>query len=292
MPTPIPSGEKTAFLDIIKIGLPDQVNYMNTNLVNYEDIPLIVHQNIDYFIEFPQFLAIALNCFTNATMLSVGIYYKQTIVVPVTDTLLIVNSTFSDTITIDINLNFLDILNNSVIYDLIINNVNIVTLNVASGSSINILDPFSASGSITVLNIKNVRNNASTVSTLQFGSLVGLIQVDDGAFFGGYNEVNIELPCAIPVTGLGVTNITFNSMTIGWTNPVITGWLYATLYYRESNTTSWIQVDKTIGDFLSDNGFIFTQLQPSTFYDFQVIITCINGGQSVPIAISQQTTNI
>ena len=291
MPTPIPGGEKAAFIAIVKISFPNEALIVNNIMNNYEDIPIVINRMVDYYTSYPQFLNIAMSCFDNAALLAAGIYFNQTIVLGITNPALIINSNITGSAVINLPNNYLNILSNSSIDDIVLDGTNTGNIWIGSGSVVNILDASDGASSINAIFIKNLRNNPSTLKTLFTNSNVGPIMVDDGAYYYGDGSTDTTVACANPVTDLAATNVTYNAALITWSNPASTDWLFVKLYYKEQTSESWLEVNESVGQFVGDTGFSFNKLKAATYYNFKVITTCINGGLSIEVTVDTLTSN-
>lgn len=297
MPHALVGGEKTAFINIVAAQNPLEAVWLATgsNFINYEDIATVIYRQAggavsSDFITYPNYLEAAIAVFTDSSLFGYGsVYNNKSEPSGLGDPRVLINTSVIGGITWSPVGGVLLILNNSVVDALVVsNNKLITTLTIGSGSNVAIATAISGTASIATINIKNLRDNYSTLQQITQGSTIGIVNIDTGAVFGGYGVNPVSGSCALVVSNLTASAVFATSMTISWTNPA--GWLFNYLYYKNSNSNTWILVDDNIGKFVGDTGFVFTQLTPNTTYNFRVNVKCANGVLGSYVTISQETT--
>ncbi len=293
MPTPIVSGQKAAFIAIVNVVNPTEATErLPTLLVNYEDIPNAIGRQIDLFAGNNAYLseAIAVFAANDSDLMAAGIYVGKTSSSLLTDPLLIINSSYTGGVSLTSNSKGLGILGSS--------SVNLLTLGIqkeldylymGSGSKLSALDS-SASGAV----VKNIIMSfayslPSEITAVIFKSNIGVIRISDGSVFGDEINTNPALTCTNPVSGLAAGSITHNTIKLTWTPPS-GAYLLLDIFYRKLNSGVWIKADMDMGDFISNTGFIFRNLESETKYEFKVVTTCVNGATDAPSAITAITT--
>lgn len=288
MPTPIPAPEKTAVLDRIKVLDPVEADKLNTELVNYEDVLTMVGRSLPVFEYKNSYLIEVISQLNQNQLNAVGIYYN--INGPIgNDPRLIIDCTVTGgATTITAASLGLGIFGNSVV-DLITVSAGIVLrdLWIAPGSKLVELDATAAGAFVNTVFIRNLRSAPAELSSIKFGSGVGSVKVDKGAIFGGIQSVTPGAVCAIPVTNLAASDVTYNTVKLSWTAPA-GNYLVLNVYYKKTESGVWLLASEKVGDFITD-GFIFRSLEKETKYDFKVSVTCTNGGIA-DATLSQVTT--
>lgn len=289
MPTPIPSGEKTAFIAIVNAVDPQEALRLATVLVNYEDVPTAIGRQQDEYAANNQYLTECLNTLNQGALIAAGTIFNQTTSAPTTNPALWVNSQTTGGINITTTDPGFGILGNSNINKITLSaSVILKNLYIGPGSTVDALDG-SATGAITnTIYLPYLKSTPSALNIVRFGSTVGSVQVDKGSYYGGIESYDPNLPCALPVTGISATEVTQNGVLISWTPPG-SGYIFITTFYRLTNSKPWILADEMAGEFVGNTGFIFRNLEADTYYDFQVSVMCNNGGINSQ-TITTQTT--
>jgi hypothetical protein len=288
MPTPIPAPEKTAVLDRIKVLDPVEADKLSTILVNYEDVLVMVGRSLPVFEYKNSYLAEVISQLNTNQLQTVGIFYN--IIGPIgNDPRLIIDCTVTGGATvINTSSNGLGILGNSVVDVITVAAGKVLRdLWVGPGSKLTLLDSTAAGAFVNTVFIRNLRSAPAELSAIKFGSNVGSVKVDPGAIYGDIQSVTPGAACAIPVTALAATDVTYNTVKLGWTAPA-GNYLVLNVYYKKTESGVWLLASEKVGDFITD-GFIFRSLEKDTKYDFKVSVTCINGGIADD-TLSQVTT--
>lgn len=291
MPTAIPSGEKSAFIDIVNVKNPFEATRLATVLVNYEDIPTAIARQLDEFAANPLYLYEAMKVFTNAGLTNAGIYNDQgTIGILVTDPTLIISTIFTAGVTFTLDNVGIAILGNTSINNLTVAaGKTLGNLYIGPGATIEMLDSTATAARVYNIEIKNFKNTIGSLNAIKVGSFIGSEPaVDPGAHYGGFSNVDPSAACALPVTGLTLTKVTPNSVELSWTNPA-GGFIDVIPYYRKYKEAQWLRADEIVGSFTNVTGFVFRELVENTYYDFKVVVICNNGGQSAAAEISAKT---
>lgn len=307
MPTPIPQAYKDAFISLIQVVSEASAIQVSSLVNNYEDIAIGLGYVADTIEQNQAYLTQLMACFPDIRYLNaVGIYVNQNNAslqeVTYTGVNIFVNCQMtggmavgyvpsppvSPPITSVISVCLFN--GSSVTGGLVINAG--YTLNIiyqGSGTSIDVLDSSATNANVASITLMNVNTNPSTLSQIKTNSNYGSLTIQDGAIFGGIGYVAPDNSCATPVTSLTVGNVTHNTVPLTWTNP--TNFLFVNVYYRKQQSPNWIQATIADGDFVKNTGFTFRLLSPDTAYEFSVIVTCNNGGQSTRTSITAQTSS-
>jgi hypothetical protein len=291
MPTEIPIQEKFDFINVVKVMNPVEASLLPELLNNYEDIPNILIRQLDLYSSFPQYLDTCMAVFaaSDSELIAVGIYVNKTEVESVVNPTVFVNSTTSGGVAITANSTGLYLYGSSEIDSIIVSQLkSLLKLYIGGGAKVSMLDATGNGALVNLINVKYQHNRVGELSMIKQGSNIAQLVVDRGAYFGGYGTEAPTNTCAYPVTDFVVENLQNNSLTLKWTLP--STWLYVNIYYRVTESGTWIAVDSTKGDYINDIGFVFKGLVANTSYDFRVIITCPNGGLSTPLETTQTTT--
>ncbi len=296
MPTQILQGEKTAFIALVTIQSAYEAARLVDVMVNYEDIPTVIGRQLQvYEANFPYLIEL-MDVFaaSDADLIAAGIYYKKTALASVTNPTAIINCTYSTnglTVQYTDNILGLMVVGKSVVDTITVDATKTLSfLYVGPGSSVNMADSTAAGSSINRIELAFIRSTAARLNLVKFGSNIGPVVVQPGAFYGGISNDNPNLTCAAPVTDLKAGIITHNSIQLIWVPPV-SGYLFIDVFFRKTGSSVWVKVTDLHGDYAADNtGYMFRQLERDTFYDFEVITTCNNGG-TAKLALNQAQTN-
>lgn len=288
MPTPLVPAEKAAFIALVLVapipgGVSEAMRLSSTDFFNnYEDIPLAISRELYLFSGQPTYLAQCMAVFTDANLVSAGIYNAKNIGSPVTNPVLITNSTLVGGISITSNQPVLGIFFST------IGKINMtfgvfLSLLYVAGSTIDLLNANFSSAFVGKVELKNINNNPSTLKGIMMGSvmggIVGQVLPDPGTTYGGVLAYDPDNPCTNQVANLSAGAITENNVTLMWVlsaNP----FLFINISYRLANSSGWISADNAAGDFIQQVGFVFRFLKPDTYYDFMVNAVCTNGGSA------------
>ena len=125
-----------------------------------------------------------------------------------------------------------------------------------------------------------------------YGSNIGQVVVAEGSYYGGILAYDPANPCYAAVTNLKVTDITYNSVLLSWTLPVSSPpgsqpFLFINIFWRETNSSVWIPVTTSDGEYVGETGFVFRNLDKDTLYDFMVQTVCPNGGLAESLIAAQ-----
>jgi hypothetical protein len=287
MPTPIPAPEKTAVLDIVKVLDPVEADKLNAVLVNYEDVLTMVGRSLPVFEYKNSYLQSVLTPLDTNQLQAVGIYFN--INGPIAaDARLIVDSTVTGGAIINTASNGLGILGNSTVDAVTVSaGIRLRDLWIAPGSKLTLLDSTANGAFVGTVFVRNLRSAPAELTAIKFGSGIGSVQVDNGAIYGGPQSNTPGQQCANPVSNLAASDVTYNTVKLGWTAPQQAP-LVINVYYKKTEGGIWLLASENVGDFLT-NGFIFRSLEKETKYDFKVSVTCINGGIA-DTTLSQVTT--
>ena len=304
MATAIPSGQVTAFINIIKAYNPTDINYVNwlsTNLVYFSDIPTALFYYIpdDITWNIP-LLTQLMACFSanDSDLQAAGIYVSKN--TSFTNPVLLINSNDEGGgISITSSQTSLGILGNCTITGnlTISSSVTLGYLYVGSTVKMNILDSSASNANIGQLWIRYLQGLGGYVSGAIVGSSISNAIVDTGAYYGGILNDSPLNTCSASVTGLTCSAypanfpvITHNTIPLYWTGTTGT-YIKLVIQYKKSSSTIWLTADDTVGNYVSPTCFMFTTLDHDTYYDFQVISVCTNGGYGTPAQVLAVTTN-
>ena len=288
MPTPIPGGEITAFENVVNSapypGGSFGVYVLQSYFTNFEDIPRAIGDQLDLFGPNNTYLVEAMNSFnpSYSTLASVGILFKNP-GTNATNPVLIINSNYTGTITINSAIAGLTILGNSAISKIVIaTGISLPNLYIGPGASVDVLDSSATGAFVNNIYLAYAKNTASSLNSVMVGSGIGNVQVDDGSYYGGVSPNDPDLTCAAAVTGLAAGDITHNSVVLAWTPYVNGGYIFTNVLYKKNESAVWLPVDDTVGDYVYTagvfTGFVFRNLDTDTYYNFNVAVTCNNGG--------------
>lgn len=294
MPTPIPIGEKDAFIAIVQAapypGGQQEAYRLQSVLVNYEDIPVAIGRELPLFASNNGYLTAAMAVFTDSALQAVGIYNAKT-GTTLADAVMIINSTYTGTVTLSAKtvIPGLTILGTSTVNRVTLaTNINLSNLYIGPGSILNIVDSSVAGAFINNIWLPYLKSTPSILKTAVNGSQIGNIEIDEGSYYGGQSYVPESGSCSMPVTDLVVGIITHNTLSLTWTNPE--EYLFINVYYRKKGSNVWLQATDVTGNFDGATGYTFNTLESETDYEFQVIVTCVNGILSNPTEVSGNTT--
>ncbi len=292
MPTPIPAGEKSAFIAIVAVRNPQEAVRLQTLLNNYEDVPMVIGRQQDDFAANNLYLTAAMNTLNNASLQSVGVYFARNLnVQPSPPAVMLVNVIATGGVDINTSPPGFAILGTSNINEVELGpTVRIPGLYIGPGSVVDVLDGTQTVGvSVNNLYLPFMRSNPSALNMARFGTIIGNIEVAEGSYFGGYLDDDPESACNIPVTDLIATEATQNGLFLSWTPPAPTSppVVFINTYYKKSNSSVWIPADESVGEFVGNTGFVFRELEPDTFYDFKVVVVCGNGGTATAMITTQ-----
>lgn len=291
MPTPIQAPDKAAFIALVNVRNAQEALRLQTVLVNYEDVPTAIGRQLEVFAQNPQYLFEVMATLSNAAaLITAGVYnslatYNSNVNNPV----LIISTSFSSGITVTVDSPGIMVLGNSAISKVTVATTKrLDNLYIGPGAVVGQLDSTATDAFATRIHIKNYKNVIGKLLSIKYGSHIGNVLVDPGAFFGGTSAINPLAACAIPATSLAANAITTNSIQLDWVNPG-GAYLFVTLFYKLKGAAVWIEATEADGDFLGTNGFIFRDLADNTYYEFKVEITCNNGGVSAPVTLTSKT---
>ena len=296
----IPSGEVTNFVNILKAYNPPDINYVSwvqTNLVNYSDIPTVLMYSMpDVITENVPLLTALMSVFTDSGLTGAGIYNGKS--EAYTNPVMLINSNDEGGgIAITSNQTGLTILGNSAITGTITLSSSVTLGGIYVGSTVNInaINASASGASIGTLNIRYLQGLGGYVGGAIAGSTIDLVLVDEGAYYGGIVNDSPTGTCSAEITNLTTTPpqyyqaITHNCIPLYWTGTTGT-YIKLIIQYKKSSSTAWITADDTCGNYVNYSLFVFTNLDHDTYYDFQVIAVCTNGGYGTPVqALGVQT---
>lgn len=287
MPTPIPPLRKTAFIVIVNAVDPIEAGRLVTILNNYEDVPTAIGRQEDVFNASPAYLNEVLTTLDNAVLLTVGIYFKRTPNALVVNPVLWINSITTFGISFTASAPGFGILGVSTIDSIILGaGVNINLLAISPQASVDIVDSTANNSYIERIYVQYAKSTGASLNVVRTNSHVGVVDVDSGAYFGGYSNVDPMAVCPNPVTGIAAREVTHNGVLISWAPPVA-GYIFIDTYFRKTNSSMWIKATTDDGDFVGYTGFVFRHLDPDTYYDFNIVVTCNNGGRTASTVTTQ-----
>lgn len=289
MPTPIVSGQKTAFINLVQVINPIEANRLTAILNNYEDIPkAILRQLITYSSDY-SYLKECMAVFApnDTDLIAAGIYVDKT-TSPPTNPILLVNCNYpSGQITVSTNETYIIILGPSTIPEVILSaSTTLQVLYIGPGTEVDIADASNSGALINTIYLPFLKSIPSRLNLVITGSIINSIEVDNGSYFGGFGVDNPEAACALQVTALMAGNVTHDSIELDWTLPG-GGFLQIKPYYKPSESPTWIQATQNDGDFIQQVGFIFRALKSDTYFDFKVVTICNNGGTALSLINSK-----
>jgi hypothetical protein len=291
MATPVDPSEKANFIALVNVINPQEAIRLEEVFVNYEDLPTVIGRQLPTYASNNQYLKECMDVLNSAYFNAAGVYYNGAFAVPVTDPLLWINTTTTAGITFTADSDGFAILGSSDINLITLDaGVALANLYIGPGSSVDMLDSSNTETSPptsppvgTIVNeiwLPYLKSTPSTLKAVKFGSQIGQVNLSEGSYYGGLQDVDPELTCAIPVTAMQATEITFDSILVSWTTPA-NGYLFIVPFYKKTNSKTWIKCTDSDGDFVDDTGFIFRHLEKDTYYDFKAELTCVNGGRAV-----------
>lgn len=302
----ITAPEKAAFISLVQgAGNPIEAARLQDILFTYSDIVTAVYRQLLVFAGNNEYLTQAMAVFAanDTELLAAGIWNNKTMSSPpVTDPVLIVNSTINDDVFMTLQSpnvpRNLGILGTTTIKRIYLEpSVNIFQLYIGPGVVVDKVDSSQPGALINTIYLPNIKNNPPKLNIIQFGSAVNqIIQDPPGAYYGGVSNDDPQNTCGANISDFKYANILHNTIQLTWTPPNLQSppadYLFINTYYRVSGTNPWILADKNIGVFNGDSGFTFLHLKPDTSYDFQVWTTCANGGISMSAILTVQTTAV
>lgn len=292
MPTPLPSLEKAAFINIVKVAAPQEGVRLPAILNNYEDIVTAIGRSGPLFEENNSFLLEAIGCFSSdAALNTVGIYRNGTTTTLVNPAMLI-NYHVTTSISFTANTTFLTIFGTSTVKLISVSaSVKLGNMYVGPGATVDGFDSSASGASVGVITLASARSQNATLNYATLGSRMGGVDIMGGSYFGGMQSIDPTAACAIPVTGLQAFNVTKNSIKLLWTPPT-SGYLFINIYIRKNGESVWNKITSSAqGDYISNVGFLFKNLEEDTYYDFKVDVICNNGGIA-PTTLLNKTTGI
>jgi hypothetical protein len=303
----IPQQDKSAFISIVAAapvpGGPAEAARLQTILNYYSDIPTAICRQLRLFAANNSYLLNALACFDDSQLQEVGIFQQKS-GSTITNPYLIINSNYTNVIITETS-------PPAKLYLGVLGPSNIGTLSLTPGATLNqliegpgaVIDVLDASGIsspptspptgcvVQQIFLYYEKSNPSYLNSVVYGSPVNSVYIEGKSFYGGVQE-NPNTSCAADVTNITVTDITNDAVYVSWTLPTKSSppvpYLFVNVYYRLTNSLPWILATSNDGDFVGDTGFIFRYLQKFTSYDFNVCLTCLNGGIAC-VSISGQT---
>lgn len=300
MPNVLPPGEKSACIAIVAAVNPYEATRLTVLLNTYNDIvPVLVGRQLTEFTTNIDYLSSALAVFTDADLQTAGIYNNKTGSMGLTDPVMICNSTYTGGVVIDTvssppaDVPVLLIVGkssvDSVTFDAAVTMKNLI---IGPGSTVGYVDTMASGSYIGNIILLFANNTPSILGYSVFGSFFGSVSVAVGSYYGGVQNIPTG-SCAIPVTDLAATNVTHNSVALTWTPPSLfsppESYLALNIGYRKKGSNVWLVADSTTGLLDSDIGYTFTSLDEDTFYEFRIVIVCINGASSIEVTVSAQT---
>lgn len=287
MPTAIPSGEKNAFIALVRVKLPIEADRLVTILVNYEDISVALCRELFFYDSNPNLLTQMMAVFTDAQLLNVGIYNNKTSSSLLTNPMYIINSTYTGGVSVTADAERLIILGESTVSTITVATTKEVGfLYIGSGCSVDVADSTAVDAFINRLYVEYSRSRSGRLNTIKSESGIGQLYVAPLAYFGGYSDNVPAATCADAVTDLVANNITHNSVVLSWTAPTA-NFVEISIAYKKNESEVWIPADDIIGDYVGNTGYVFRKLEPDTYYNFGVFVTCNNGGVAATYVSAQ-----
>jgi hypothetical protein len=278
-------------------GGPVEASRLQDILNNYEDIYTAINRQLELFAVNNGYLVQALSVFTPSALLNQGIYFNQNLTSPpVVNPIMIVNSNYAqDWILLTKQLGSpptpitgLVLLGTTQIGRIVVEgNVGLWNLYIGPGVVVDVLDSSAAGAYVYNLWMPYLKDTPSTLNKIAYGSSVLNFHIDDGSYFGGVSNDDPNSPCVNPVGNLTATQITDSSILLSWTKPV-NPYLFINLFYRLSNTATWITVQGQ-GQYTDDTNFVIRDLEHMTYYDFMVQVVCTNGGVNTQTLLNVPT---
>jgi hypothetical protein len=290
MPTQIAPAEKAAFIALVEIapfpGGPLEASRLQDVLVYYTDIPTAIGRQLELYASNNAYLKECMAVFDDTELQNANIYNNKynSPVAPFNDAVMIINSTYDGIIGLTAHANGFTLLGHSYVSRLELDDgVILQNLYIGPGSTLDVLDSAGTLYAGAVLNIwlPFANNTASALNSAVFGSVIGAVHLTKGSFYGGLDQNDPQLPCAIPVTSLYTSGITHDSITLNWTPPA-SGYLFLDVFYKRTDSAPWLQPKPDMIGFITFSGevygFVFSGLEADTSYDFKVSVRCNNGG--------------
>lgn len=304
MPTPLNPNEKNSFILLVQAapfpGGPFEASRLEDILNNYEDIYTAVMRELELFATNNAYLTQAMACFNDTQLQAVGIWNNKTISSPpLTDPVLIVNSTITDLVIITASSPVVDqnlaILGNSFISRIVLTDyANLQEIWIGPGVTVDGADSSRTGAIINTITLPFLRSTPSRLNFAVYGSQINQVNVSDGSFYGNQSNDDADSTCASVITDLAVQYFTRNTVQLTWTPPSLQSppadYLFINTYYRIKGSNTWILADEDVGLFNGETGFTFTQLEKGTKYEIEVIVTCLDGGLSTPATIEVDTS--
>ncbi len=284
--------EKQAFIDIVKAapfpGGPQEALRLEDILVNYTDIVTAVNRQQQLFASNNSYLTQAMSVFSGPSLLQADIWFNTTQTSPpAQNPVMIINCTLTNvsiTASSPIIQQYLTILGPTVIdYITIDAAATLQEIFIGPGARVKTLDASDYVGSppsyarVNLITLAFDKSTPSYLDMVTYGSSIGSVLVQEGSYYGGVLGADPQSACASAVTGLAVTDITFNSVLLEWTPPA-GAYLFINVFYRETNSSVWVPVTVQDGEYVQESGFVFRSLDKDTLYDFMVRVICLNGG--------------
>lgn len=292
MPTPIVSGQKTAFLAMVNALNPTEALRLNGILVNYSDIP----NAIAMFTKYPDFLNAGMACFAanDSDLRAAGIYVNTSLEdsPPITDPVMLVNTSSPYSLYLTISALTIYMLGTTNANDIVVlADVSLNLLFIGAGSTVNILDSTATDAIVNIVDIDYRNDTPAALNSIAYGSTVTTVNVSPGSYYGGIKNINPETKCDLAVVDLAIGAITYNTVFLRWTPPDNFSppevYLQLLVFYRKTGSEVWLPVDNTTGEYVGNAGYVFRTLDKDTLYDFMVSVTCINGGTCSSVISSQ-----
>lgn len=286
MPTAIPQPEIDAFIDIVKFKSAYEAERLPSILVNYEDIPTAIYRQLDEFSTNAPYLAACMDVFTDADLQAAGIYNEKSAITPASPVLIIASTDVDIQVATDTN--SLYILGASQVNEItFVAGKALNTLYVGAGAEVGLIDVTAASSFIYRLYADFKKNVGAIVKRVLINSNILFTYIAPGAIYGGVGYDNTAA-CANPISTLAFTNITGDSIQLGWVAPA-SPYISIDISFKRSDSAIWAPATTLNGDFVGNTGFIFRKLDGDTNYDFSITVTCPNGGISVAVTGSEKT---
>lgn len=292
MPTPLPPTEKANFISLVRVapypGGPNEADRLQTILNTYDDVITAIFRQLELFATNNAYLTNCLNVLNQVNVEAAGIWFNTSISSPpLTDPILIVNSTITEVILNPASppaFKQLCILGSSYIGKVYLEpGATLNDMYIGPGAVVDIHDSSAFSGSppayaITQrIDLPFLKNTPATLNAIAYQSVVNQVYVEPGSNFGGVQTDDPNLPCTQQVTGITATEITKDSVLVSWTKPA--SYLFIDVYYKKTRSNVWVKVDDSSGSWQpNDSGFAFSCLESDTFYDVKITSRCLNGG--------------
>lgn len=304
MPVQIPLNEKNNFIALVEVapypGGAMEADRLRSILVYYDDIVTAIYRQLDLFAANSAYLTQGLDCFDNAQMQAVGIWFNYTTSSPpLTDPVLIANSTIHNDIIISADsppvYTTLAIIGNSFVDRVLLSSgASLNELYIGPGSTVDKLNAAATSAIVNTIWLPFAKSTPSKLNVAEYNSIVGQFVIEEGSYFGGFSNKDPESSCATPVTDLTYGIINHDTIQITWTPPDMQSppyaYLFINTYYRLKGSQVWLKADEAVGFFNGESGFTFKRLKCDTTYEFRVAVTCNNGGVANSDVLTIATT--